>query len=585
MLTFTVTLSSVSGTTLGSFITTVDAATVTIIDNDAPVVSSVTAPADGLYGIGNSLDFTVTFTDFVTTTGTPTIPITIGTTTVNAELAAPVANSLTAVFSYTILEGEEDLDGIAVGTDIALSGGTIIGTNSSIDAILTLNGVASTAAVNVDGIRPIPIITSTVPDPTNAVFDITIDFDEDVTDFIGASLMVTNGTASNVVEITPSSYTATITPTTDGIVSVQAIADGAFDAAGNGNVVSNIFSVEYDVTRPVPVITSTVPDPTNQAFDVTITFSEDVTGFTVDDIDVGNGTASNFAGTGSVYTATITPIVDGGVIVFIPENISQDAATNLNDISNEFFVEYDITPPLPPSITHISEYTCSGDVSQTGDNTLEISGTAERSSTVEVFIDGASIGTIVTDAATGFFTFDHTGTVLADGSYGITVQATDIANNTGSLSAPFSITINTVDSDGDGIPDFCDDDDGNNGVSDTSEDCDGDGIVDSQDTDNSSCRAPVLETRSYGFSPNGDGVNDGWTIENITAFPNNVVSVYSRSGKLVFKQNNYQNDWQAESNQISSAGLGTRLPVGPYIYLIDLGDGSAPVRGWLYINY
>ena len=44
--TFTVTLSSVSGTTLGSFITTVDAATVTIIDNDAPVVSSVAVPAD-----------------------------------------------------------------------------------------------------------------------------------------------------------------------------------------------------------------------------------------------------------------------------------------------------------------------------------------------------------------------------------------------------------------------------------------------------------------------------------------------------------------------------------------------------------
>ena len=27
------------------------------------------------------------------------------------------------------------------------------------------------------------------------------------------------------------------------------------------------------------------------------------------------------------------------------------------------------------------------------------------------------------------------------------------------------------------------------------------------------------------------------------------------------------------------------LPVGPYIFIIDLGDGSKPTRGWLYINY
>jgi gliding motility-associated-like protein len=174
---------------------------------------------------------------------------------------------------------------------------------------------------------------------------------------------------------------------------------------------------------------------------------------------------------------------------------------------------------------------------------------------------------------------------LADGTYNITARATDIAANTGDISAAFTITINTVDSDSDGIADFCDDDDDGNGVDDVDEDCDGDGIIDSQDTDNSACTSGILQTRSYGFSPNGDGVNDGWTIENITAFPNNTVSVYSRSGKLVFKKKGYQNDWEAVSNQISNSGIENRLPVGPYIYVIDLGDGGRPLRGWLYINY
>jgi gliding motility-associated-like protein len=584
--TFTVTLTSVSGTTLGSFITTTDAATVTIIDNDAPVVLQVAVPADGLYGIGNTLDFTVTFTDFVTTTGTPTIPITIGTTTVNAELSAPVTGSLTAVFSYTILEGEVDVDGIEVGTDIALNGGTIIGSNSNIDAILGLNGVASTAAVNVDGIRPIPLITSTVPDPTNAAFDITITFDEPVTGFTVAGIDVGNGTPSNLVEVSPTEYTATITPAADGIVNIIITAESAFDAAGNGNVPSNEFSTEYDATRPVPTVSSTAPDPTNMIFDVTISFTEDVTGFEVTDLAVTNGSAGSFIQvSASEYMATITPASDGEVIVSVPENVSEDAATNGNVASNEFTIEYDTTPPLPPLITHISEYTCSGNTMMTGDNTLEISGTAERESTVEVFLDGISIGTTVTDADSGFFTFDYTGTTLADGTYTFTAIATDIAVNTGAVSNSFTITINTVDSDGDGNPDFCDEDDNGNGDTDTEEDCDGDGIVDSQDSDNSSCQIPIQQTNTYGFSPNGDGVNEGWVIENITAFPNNTVSLYSRSGKLVFRQQNYQNDFEGISNQISGNGLGKKLPVGPYVFLIDFGDGSPAKRGWLYVNY
>ena len=224
-------------------------------------------------------------------------------------------------------------------------------------------------------------------------------------------------------------------------------------------------------------------------------------------------------------------------------------------------------------------------MSQTGDNTLEISGTAERGSTVEVFIEGISVGTTISDINTGFFTFDHTGTVLADGSYTITAQATDIAMNTGALSNPFAITINTVDSDGDGIADFCDDDDDGDGVDDVDQDCDNDGIIDSLDTDNSSCFAAIAQVKTYGFSPNGDGVNDGWVIEGITAYPNSLVQVFNRSGKPVFKKKGYQNDWDGISNQINSSGAGNRLPVGPYIFIIDLGDGSQPTRGWLYINY
>ena len=331
-------------------------------------------------------------------------------------------------------------------------------------------------------------------------------------------------------------------------------------------------------------MTTTAPDPTNMPFTLDIVFDEPVIGFDISDLTVTNGTASDFVAISTtVYSATITPTATGTVTIDIAAGAAQDAATNGNDAAT-FSIEYDETPPLPPTITHISDYTCEGDVSVTGDNTLEVSGTAEENSIIEVFLEGISIGTTVTQS-TGFFTFDYTGTTLADGTYNFTVTATDSADNTSPLSAPLTITINSVDTDGDGIPDICDDDDDGNGVTDTEEDCDGDGIVDSQDTDNSSCSSAITQTRQYGFSPNGDGVNDGWFIENITAYPNSVVQVYNRSGKLVFKKKGYQNDWEGISNQISNSGTGTRLPVGPYIFIIDLGDGSKPTRGWLYINY
>ena len=87
-----------------------------------------------------------------------------------------------------------------------------------------------------------------------------------------------------------------------------------------------------------------------------------------------------------------------------------------------------------------------------------------------------------------------------------------------------------------------------------------------------------IKKKSYGFSPNGDGINDGWVVEDIELFPNNVVQIFNRSGKLVFKKKGYDNTFEGTFK-------GKKLPVGPYIYIIDLGNGSQPTRGWIYINY
>jgi len=85
-----------------------------------------------------------------------------------------------------------------------------------------------------------------------------------------------------------------------------------------------------------------------------------------------------------------------------------------------------------------------------------------------------------------------------------------------------------------------------------------------------------------GISPNSDGQNDTWFINNITNFPNATVQVFDRNGVEVFIATNYQNDWGANRD-----GNGDLLPVGSYFYNISFTSqsGSNNVNGWLYINY
>ena len=99
----------------------------------------------------------------------------------------------------------------------------------------------------------------------------------------------------------------TITPDSDGDVTVILSADAASDAAGNGNEASTELTRSADFTAPTPVLASSTAGPVSDAFPITITFDEAVTGFMVTDLSVTNGSISNFAGSGTDYTATITP--------------------------------------------------------------------------------------------------------------------------------------------------------------------------------------------------------------------------------------------------------------------------------------
>ena len=73
------------------------------------------------------------------------------------------------------------------------------------------------------------------------------------------------------------------------------------------------------------------------------------------------------------------------------------------------------------------------------------------------------------------------------------------------------------------------------------------------------------------FTPNGDGVNDYWYIENIEQYSGAEIYIYNIYGNLVFSKKDYLNDWD-----------GGQLPDGTYYYILK-SDAFEPIKGSLEI--
>lgn len=175
----------------GNTATTSDTSNATV-DNVAPTVASVTAPTNGTYRASVFLDFTVTFTDPVTVLGVPELALTVGQTARTATFHSG-GGTTDLVFRHTVEVGDEDTDGVAVGA-LTAAGGTIRDAAAN-DAVLTLNNVASTAGVLVDGVAPlVSSVTRKTPleqvtDATTVVFEVT--FSEDMLNVDAAGFAVT----------------------------------------------------------------------------------------------------------------------------------------------------------------------------------------------------------------------------------------------------------------------------------------------------------------------------------------------------------------------------------------------------------
>ena len=96
-----------------------------------------------------------------------------------------------------------------------------------------------------------------------------------------------------------------------------------------------------------------------------------------------------------------------------------------------------------------------------------------------------------------------------------------------------------------------------------------------------------------GVTPNGDGKNDFFWVENIDLYPGNDMKIYNRWGVLVWESRGYNesnNVFTGYANVGSASGSGNLLPTGTYFYVLTFDANREPIggksayTGYLYLN-
>lgn len=84
-----------------------------------------------------------------------------------------------------------------------------------------------------------------------------------------------------------------------------------------------------------------------------------------------------------------------------------------------------------------------------------------------------------------------------------------------------------------------------------------------------------------GISPNNDGLNDKFVIENLKPTDKVRIEIYNRWQTIVFRDSNYKNNFEGIGNQHGL--VNDTLPDGTYYYILNFND-SKPITGYIIIN-
>ncbi|KZE85321.1 sulfurtransferase, partial [Chromobacterium sp. F49] len=332
-------------------------------------------------------------------------------------------NTATRVISFVVNDGE--VNSAAVTRNIAiqlptpsvsgLTAGTDTGSSSSdgitSDATPTVTGTAeadSTVTIYVDGVS----VGTTTASGTGAW---SYAFSDPIAS--GSHAITAMATSGSVNSSVSTAYTVMIDTTAPSAPTVT----GLTAATDTGSSSSD--GVTSDNT------------PTVQG---TAEANSTVTLY-VDGTAVGTTTADN---TGAWFYNVSSSLADGNHSI---RATATDTAGNVSSQATAYSVTIDTATPTTPAISGLTTATDTGSSHSDGitsDNTPTLQGTAPANSTVTVYIDGFQVGTTTANGS-GAWSYSLSAN-LPDGNHGARVTATDAAGNVSTLSAAYSITIDTT---------------------------------------------------------------------------------------------------------------------------------------------
>ena len=294
---------------------------------------------DQTYILGSSgepdvIEMTVTFSESVTVTGAPALPLDAGKPLPEYDVSSgPVlvfqsphraaeyhggSGTAALTFRYTVSEGDNKPDGVSVPYPyypIQLRGGTIRdGANN--DAVLTHSGLAAQPGHKVDGARPAPIAGGAVVSGTTLTLTFDEPLAEDSVPTPGYGFSVTGRTVTGIwVDGTVVTLALNL-PVSPGdevnvgyTVPYYRFSDAIRDAVGNlaGNFSNHAVTVLTDDTMApratrVELLGASGHSLTyiiGESFDVTVTFNESVT------VDATNGSPSLGLNVGDVVKQAV----------------------------------------------------------------------------------------------------------------------------------------------------------------------------------------------------------------------------------------------------------------------------------------
>ncbi len=296
------------------------------------------------------------------------------------------------------------------------------------------NNAASSLDVEFDNFGPEVDISSPANNPTNqSPIPFVITLSEPASGLTPSDFTVSNGTIGTLTQDSSTQYSLSVTPTSNGNVSLYLPAQKATDSTGNGNQASNTKVIGYDTVKPAVTVSHSYTSPTNASpLIYTIRFSEPVSDLTSGALNLTNATVVSLTKVDSrEYTLSVTPS-DGTVIVQVPAGAVQDAATNQNAQGSSSLTSDRTAPTGTVNTLH------------TNNTRPGVSGTiSEPADTVIVTVDGKTVNASIDNTARTWKVGGNLFGPLTDGVYDVTLRITDTAGNIGTDTTTDELTIDT----------------------------------------------------------------------------------------------------------------------------------------------